>query len=203
MVTTLTSTMRTVVAITGASGVVYGIRLLKTLPSHKTVVLSEEAARLAEMELEMSRQEIEALADDHYSNDDLFSPLASGSARFDSMAIAPCSASTMSKIACGIADNLITRAASVALKERRKLVLLMRETPLSTIHLGNMERLSIAGAIVMPASPAFYPMPKSVDEIIDFIVGRVMDELGIENDLYKRWSGKPVRGSRGSRRTRR
>jgi 4-hydroxy-3-polyprenylbenzoate decarboxylase len=195
--------MRTVVAITGASGIVYGVRLLRALPSHRTVVLSEDAARLAEMELDMTREDIEALADDHYSNDDLFSPLASGSAKFDSMAIAPCSASTMSKIACGIADNLITRAASVALKERRKLVLLMRETPVSAIHLGNMERLSTAGAIVMPASPAFYPMPKSVDEIVDFIAGRVMDELGIENDLYRRWSGKPVRGSRGSRRTRR
>jgi 4-hydroxy-3-polyprenylbenzoate decarboxylase len=196
--------MRTVVAITGASGVVYGVRLLKALPGNKTVIVSEDAAKLAEMELGMGAKEINALADAHYSNDDLFSPLASGSARFDSMAIAPCSASTMSKIACGIADNLVTRTASVALKERRRLVLLIRETPLSTIHLGNMERLSQAGAVVMPASPAFYPMPESVEDLIDFVVGRMMDELGIENELYRRWSGRPApTGSRGSRRTRR
>lgn len=197
--------MRSVVAVTGASGVVYGVRLLKALPSPKTVVVSQDAARLAEMELGMSGKDIEALADEHYANDDLFSPLASGSAKFDTMAIAPCSASTMSKIACGIADNLVTRAASVALKERRRLVMLIRETPLSTIHLSNMEKLSLAGAIVMPACPAFYPMPKNVDDMIDFVVGRVMDEMGVENDLYRRWSGRsePSTGSRVSRRTRR
>ena len=197
--------MRTVVAITGASGIVYGVRLLKALPSPKSVIVSQDAARLAEMELGMTAEDIHSLADDHYSNDDLFSPLSSGSARFDSMAIAPCSASTMSKIACGIADNLVTRTASVALKERRRLVLLIRETPLSSIHLSNMERLSRAGAYIMPACPAFYPMPKSVDDMVDFVVGRVLDELGLENDLYRRWSGRPSKatGSRGSRRTRR
>ncbi len=88
----------------------------------------------------------------------------------------------MSKIACGIADNLVTRVASVALKERRRLVLLVRETPLSTIHLSNMERLSAAGAVIMPACPAFYPRPKSTDDMIDFMVGRVLDVLGLEND---------------------
>lgn len=197
--------MKTVVAVTGASGVVYGVRLLKALPSPKAVIVSEDAARLAEMELGMSAKDIESLAGEHYANDDLFSPLSSGSAKFDAMAIAPCSASTMSKIACGIADNLITRTASVALKERRKLVLLIRETPLSTIHLSNMERLSQAGAFVMPACPAFYPKPRTVDDMVDFVVGRVLDELGVENDLYRRWSGRPktATGSRGSRRTRR
>jgi len=197
--------MNTVVGISGASGIVYGVRLLEMLPVKKTVVVSEDASKIAEMELGMTKRDIEALADDSYDNSDLFSPLASGSVSFDSMAIAPCSTSTMSKVACGIADNLITRIASVALKERRRLVLLIRETPLSSIHLANMERLAVAGAIVMPASPAFYPQPKSVGDIVDFVTGRVLDELGVENDLYKRWSGrrKGSTGSRVPRRTRR
>lgn len=199
--------MRRVVGITGASGTVYGVRLLKALPSHKTVIVSKDAARIAEVELGLSVEEIHGLADEHFDNDDLFAPIASGSVRFDSMAIAPCSASTMSKIACGIADNLITRAASVALKEHRTLVLLVRETPLSSIHLSNMERLARAGATVMPASPAFYPKPKTVDDMVDFVVGRVLDRLGVDNELYRRWSGRgrsgDPTGSRGSRRTRR
>jgi 4-hydroxy-3-polyprenylbenzoate decarboxylase len=197
--------MTTVVGITGASGSVYGVRLLERLPGRKAVIISSDAARIARTELGMSKKNIEARADVHYANDDMYCPLASGSVRFDSMVIAPCSTSTMSKISCGIADNLITRVAAVALKERRKLVLLIRETPLSSIHLSNMERLSLAGATIMPASPAFYPMPRDVDDMVNFIVGRVLDELGIDNDLYKRWSGTAVKttDNRGSRRTRR
>ncbi len=195
--------MRTVVGISGASGIVYGVRLLESLPSHKTVILSKDAKRLAEIELGMRTRDIYALADDHFENDDLYSPLASGSEKFDSFVIAPCSTSTMSKIACGIQDNLITRVGSVALKERRRMVLVVRETPLSSIMLSNMERLACAGAIVMPASPAFYPMPKTVDDMVDFVVGRVLDLIGVENDLYRRWTGpdRKVTGSRGPRRT--
>ncbi len=195
-------TMNTVVGITGASGIVYGVRLLEKLPPTKTVIVSDDALMIAKLELGVSRKDIHHLADLHYANDNMYSPLASGSTRFDSFVIAPCSTSTMSKIAAGIADNLITRVASVALKERRKMVLLLRETPLSTIHLSNMERLSQAGAIVMPASPAFYPRPRSVDEMVDFVVGRVLDELGVDNDLYARWKGvRPSTRSRVSRRT--
>src|SRR4030067_1734047 len=106
------------------------------------------------------------------------------------MVVAPCSTSTMSKIACGIADNLMTRIASVALKERRRLVLVIRETPLSYIHLQNMERLAAAGATILPASPAFYPNPKSVDEMIDVVGGGGVDELGINNSLYRRCTGQ-------------
>ena len=193
--------MNVVVGISGASGIVYGVRLLEDMPSKRTVILSEEAEKIARIELGMTRASIHKLADAHYDNDDLFSPLSSGSVRFDSMVIAPCSTSTMSKIACGIADNLMTRIASVALKEQRRLVLVIRETPLSYIHLQNMERLAAAGATIMPASPAFYPKPESVDEMVDFVVGRVLDELGIDNDLYRRWSGKRPTGNRGSRRT--
>ncbi len=197
-------TMNTVVGITGASGVVYGVRLLEKLPPTKTVIVSDDAQKIARLELGISKKDIHELADFHYANEDMYSPLASGSVGFDSFVLAPCSTSTMSKIAVGIADNLITRIASVALKERRKLVLLLRETPLSTIHLSNMERLSLAGAIIMPASPAFYPRPRSVDEMVDFVVGRVMDEVGIDNDLYARWKGVTASTrSRGSRRTRR
>lgn len=194
--------MTIVVGITGASGIVYGVRLLEELPRKKTVIVSKDAAKIAEIELGVKLRDILALADDSYDNSDLFSPLASGSVKFESMVIAPCSTSTMSKIACGIADNLITRVASVALKERRKLVLLIRETPLSSIHLANMERLSAAGATIMPASPAFYPQPKTVKDMVDFMTGRVMDELGIENELYTRWSGRSHRatGNHGSRR---
>jgi len=195
--------VRTIVALTGASGSVYGTRLLESLPGHKTVIVSDDAQQIAEQETGMDRAEIEALGDAHYSNSDLAAPVSSGSFTFDAMVIAPCSASTMSKIACGIADNLITRAASVALKERRKLVLVVRETPLSTIHLSNMERLSATGAVILPACPAFYPEPRTVDDMVDFVVGRVLDVLGLENDLYKRWPGRRVRGSRGPRRTRR
>ena len=196
--------MRTVVGITGASGTIYGVRLLETILGSKTVIVSTDAAKLAKTELGISKRDIHALADEHFENDDLEAPISSGSVRFDSMVIAPCTTSTMSKISCGIADNLITRVASVALKERRKLVILIRETPLSTIHLWNMERLSAAGATIMPACPAFYPRPKKVDEVVDFVVGRVLDELGMENSLYSRWAGKkgPMY-NRGSRRTRR
>lgn len=195
--------MRTVVALTGASGSVYGVRLLQALPGHKTVIVSDDAAAIAEQETGMDRARIEALGDEHYPNSELAAPVSSGSVGFDAMVIAPCSASTMSKIACGIADNLITRAASVALKERRKLILVVRETPLSTIHLANMERLSSAGAVILPACPAFYPKPETVSDMVDFVVGRVLDSLGVDNDMYERWSGGGVRGSRGARRTRR
>ncbi len=192
--------MDTVVGITGASGVIYGVRLLQELPRLRTVICSDEALQLLELEVGLDPQHVNALGDDHYDNDDLFSPLASGSVSFDAMVIAPCTMSTMSKIACGIADNLITRVASVALKERRKLIILFRETPVSAIHLANLERLALAGAIIMPASPAFYPEPKKVSDMVDFIVGRVLDQLGVKHHLYTRWSGRKVTGSRGPRR---
>src|SRR5512137_2433422 len=126
--------MNTVVGITGASGVIYGVRLLEKLPGKCAVIVSDDAAKIVSVELSLTREAILSKADQHFSNDDMFSPLASGSVKFDAMVIVPCSTSTMSKIACGIADNLITRVASVALKEKRKLILVIRETPLSSIH---------------------------------------------------------------------
>lgn len=195
--------MHTVVGISGASGIVYGTRLLETLPGKKTVIVSRDAKNIAGMELGLDVGDIYALADGHFENEDMSAPIASGSVKFDSMAIAPCSTSTMSKIACGISDNLMTRVAGVALKERRKLVLVIRETPLSSIILENMGRLARAGAVILPASPAFYPKPKGIDDMVDFVVGRVLDQLGLENALYKRWAGKPPTGNRVSHRTRR
>ena len=186
----ITALVHTVVGITGASGLRYGVRLLECLEHETTVVVSAEAAAIAQGELGVSKREIEEKAEHHYENDDLSAPPASGSFRFDALVIVPCSMSTLSKISCGIADNLITRTASVALKERRKLVLVPRETPLSTIHLQNMLRLSEAGAVIMPACPAFYPSPKNVDDVVDFIVGRILDMVGQEHDLFRRWDGE-------------
>ncbi len=195
--------METVVGISGASGIVYGTRLLESLPGKKTVIVSRDALKLARLELGLDLGDIHGLADRHYDNDDMEAAIASGSAKFDAMVIAPCSTSTMSKVACGISDNLMTRVASVALKERRKLVLVVREAPLSSIILSNMERLACAGAVIMPACPGFYPRPKKVDDMVDFVVGRTLDQLGLKNDLYRRWAGEAATGSRGSRRTRR
>lgn len=195
--------METVVGISGASGTVYGTRLLELLPGSKTVIVSKDALKLAKIELGLSREQIYSLANRHFENEDMAAPIASGSVKFDAMVIAPCSTSTLSKIACGISDNLMTRVASVALKERRPLVLVVREAPLSSIILGNMERLALAGATIMPACPGFYPRPQSVEEMVDFVVGRTLDQLGIENRAYRRWKGEQATGSRAPRRTRR
>ncbi|UCE91857.1 MAG: UbiX family flavin prenyltransferase [Methanobacteriota archaeon] len=185
----ISTTVHVVVGITGASGLRYGVRLLECLRCERTVIMSADAARLVVGETGLSKEDIESKATSRLDNDDMRAPLASGSAAFDAMVVVPCSMSTLSKVACGIGDNLITRAASVALKERRRLVLVPRETPLSAIHLENMWRLSSAGAVVMPACPAFYPSPESVDDMVDFVVGRVLDQLGLEHSLYRRWSG--------------
>jgi len=195
--------MHTVVGISGASGIVYGTRLLEKLPGKRTVILSRDAKEIAQMELGFDAGDIYALADAHFENEEMSAPIASGSVKFDSMVIAPCSSSTLSKIACGIADNLMTRVAAVALKERRKLVLVIRETPLSSIIIENMSKLVRAGAVVLPASPAFYPRPTEINDMVDFVVGRVLDQLGVDNALYKRWTGRGSTDSRGSRRKRR
>jgi len=181
---------RIVIGITGASGVAIGLRLLEVLRAEKHLIISDEAARLIEIETGLSLEDSEANADFVYDNSELGSVLASGSFGYDAMVIAPCSMSTLSKINAGISDNLITRAAAVCLKEHRTLVLVPRETPMSTIHLRNMADLSQLGVFILPACPAFYPRPESINDMIDFVVGRIADVLGIENDLYERWSGK-------------
>ncbi len=180
-----------VVAISGASGVQYGIRLLEALKKMKGVkthlVLSDSAKKLIEIETDYSVKDIERLADYVYGDDDFTAPIASGSHRSKGMIVAPCSMKTLSSIAVGMSDTLISRAADVCLKEKRPLVLMVRETPLNLIHIENMERAARAGASILPASPAFYPKPESIDDIIDFMAGRALDLLGIEHTLYKRW----------------
>jgi 4-hydroxy-3-polyprenylbenzoate decarboxylase len=183
---------RFIVGITGASGVIYGVRFLEAIKHYASdsevhLVISNAAVRVLRHELGLDREYIARLADRVYGEDELDAPIASGSFRHDGMVIIPCSMKTLASIAHGIADNLITRAADVALKERRKLILVIRETPLNLVHIRNMELVTLAGAIVMPASPAFYHRPRSIDDLVNFIVGRVLDLLGIENDLYRRW----------------
>jgi 4-hydroxy-3-polyprenylbenzoate decarboxylase len=185
-------TMHLVIAITGCSGVVYGVRLLEAcrkLGIETDLIVSQAAEKLLELELGKNIKDIRKLATRNYSQDDLAAPLASGSVKTDGMVIAPCSMKTLGAIASGIADNLITRAADVTLKEGRPLVLVPRETPLNLIHLENMVKLKCAGATILPAMPGFYYKPKEISELIDFIVGRILDVLGVEHKLYRRWQG--------------
>jgi 4-hydroxy-3-polyprenylbenzoate decarboxylase len=185
-------TMHLVIAITGCSGVVYGVRLLEAcrkLGIETDLIVSQAAEKLLELELGKTIKDIRKLATRNYPQDDLAAPLASGSVKTDGMVIAPCSMKTLGAIASGIADNLITRAADVTLKEGRPLVLVPRETPLNLIHLENMVKLKRAGATILPAMPGFYYKPKEISELIDFIVGRIFDVLGVEHKLYRRWQG--------------
>ena len=185
-------TMHLIVAITGCSGVIYGVRLLEAcrkLGIETDLIVSQAAEKLLELELDKTIKDIRKLATRNYSQDDLAAPLASGSVKTDGMVIAPCSMKTLGAIASGIADNLITRAADVTLKEGRPLVLVPRETPLNLIHLENMVKLKRAGATILPAMPGFYHKPKEISELIDFIVGRILDVLGVEHKLYQRWQG--------------
>lgn len=167
--------------ITGASGVIYGLRLLKELRERGGEVhvsVTPGGWKLLKREVGAGREEIENLSDGLYSSSEMDTPLSSGSFRLDGTVIAPCSVSTASKIACGIQDNLITRAAAVALKERWPLILLIRETPLSAPVLRSLTYLSEIGVTVMPASPAFYRSPRGVDDLVDFIVKRILAHLG-------------------------
>jgi 4-hydroxy-3-polyprenylbenzoate decarboxylase len=180
-----------VVAVTGASGSIYARRLLEELnrAAHETLlIVSDEAKKVIRLEVG-DPQELAKLATRTYSEHDIDSPVSSGSVKTAGMIVMPCSMKTLADIAHGISGNAITRAADVTLKERRPLVLVPRETPLNLIHLRNLLRAAEAGATILPAMPAFYTKPKSVDDMVDFIVGRVLDLLNIPNDLFQRWSG--------------
>lgn len=179
--------MRYIVALTGCSGMRYGVRLLDELEGERELIVSEMGKKVLEEETDLDIEDLESNTEEIYEDDDLFAPPASGSHRFDAMIIVPCSQSTLAKIAAGIADTLITRAASVALKEGRKLILVPRETPLSTTMLENELKLARAGAVILPAAPAFYQEPRSVDDMINFVVGKVLDQLGQDHELFKRW----------------
>ena len=184
--------MRLVIAITGCSGVIYGVRLLEVcrqLGIETDLIVSQAAERILEHELDKSVEDLRKLATRGYSSTDLTAPLASGSVLTDGMVIAPCSMKTLGAIASGYAADLITRAADVTLKQNRPLVLVPRETPLNLIHLENMAKLRRAGATILPAMPAFYHKPRDVAGLIDFIVGKILDVLKVEHQLYQRWRG--------------
>ncbi len=183
---------RIVVAITGASGATYGCEVVKALAERGKevhLILSSRGQEILAMELGLSRTQLAKFAHRMYGNDEMTSPLSSGSYRFDSMVIVPCSMRTLASIASGSSDALISRVAEVCLKERRRLIIVPRETPLSLIHIRNMETLALSGAVILPAMPAFYPRPKTVQDMVIFVVGKILDQLGVEHDLFTRWSG--------------
>lgn len=181
-----------IVAITGASGTIYGIRLLEALSSigvETHLIMSDSAKITMAMETSFTPSYVESLATEVHSAKNVGASIASGSFRTMGMVVAPCSVHTMSDIAWGSTSNLITRAADVVLKERRRLILLFRETPLHAGHIKTMAQVTENGAIVMPPVPALYSNPKSIDDIIDHTVGRVLDLFDLDNDLVKRWNG--------------
>jgi 4-hydroxy-3-polyprenylbenzoate decarboxylase len=184
---------RIIVAMTGATGAVYGMRLLEELRRvggiETHVVISKAGALSAAAELDVARRELEALGDVAHAEQDIGASIASGSFKTDGMIIAPCSMRTLAAIATGVTDNLVARAADVVLKERRRLVLLARETPLTLVHLRNMVTVTEMGGVVFPPVPAFYAKLDSLEAMIDQTVGRVLDLFGIDSPLVRRWSG--------------
>lgn len=191
----MTTPSRLVVGISGASGVVLGIRMLTTLrrigvESHLVVSRSAEVTLAHESDLKVA--ELRALADVNYAAADIGAAIASGSFRTLGMVVAPCSVRTMSEIASGVTSTLLTRAADVALKERRRLVLMVRETPLHLGHLRTMTALAEMGAVIAPPVPAFYAKPRSIDDLIDHSVGRVLDLFGLDAGNLRRWGETPV-----------
>jgi 4-hydroxy-3-polyprenylbenzoate decarboxylase len=190
--------MRLIVAITGATGAIYGVRLLERLREagvETHLVISRWGARTLLHETAYSREHVEALAEVAYAPGDMGAAISSGSFATDGMIVAPCSARTLGAIAHGFGDSLVHRAADVVLKERRRLVLAIREAPLSDIHLENMLRLSRAGAIILPPLPAFYNHPRTIDDLVDHTVARMLDQFGIELRGAPRWSGEMGVGS--------
>ncbi|MDK2955718.1 MAG: flavin prenyltransferase [Desulfovibrionales bacterium] len=186
--------MRIIVGITGASGAVYGLQLLKELTAlghevHATV--SEYGWKVLELECGAGESDVRPLAHALYPVEDITAPIASGSFRADAMAIAPCSMRTLGAIASGLANNLLCRAADVMLKERKNLVLAVRETPLNAVHLENMLKLARLGVGIVPACPGFYHRPQTIDDLVSFMTGRIMDSLGVDNNLFTRWNGAP------------
>ena len=184
-----------VVAITGASGARYGVRLVGALIEHgwevNLIVTSSGAINL-DLECGIAPSELVREGVRLEDNGNLAARAASGSARFDAYVVCPASGTTIGKIAAGISDNLATRSALVAMKERRKLILVPREAPYSTPHLKAMSNLSEWGVVILPASPGFYHAPESIDDMVDFVVARILDQLDIDHTLGKRWTGEEV-----------
>ncbi len=182
-----------VVGITGATGVIYGIRLLEVLANIGNIethlVISKAAETIIKYETNRTLEDIQQLANHTYDIQDISAPISSGSFKTDGMIVAPCTIKTMSALSNSYNENLIIRAGDVTLKERRKLVLVVRESPLHLGHIRNMERLTEIGAIILPPVPAFYTFPKSVQDIVDYTVGKILDIFDIQHDLFPRWAG--------------
>jgi 4-hydroxy-3-polyprenylbenzoate decarboxylase len=185
--------MRLIVGMTGATGVIYGVRLLERLREagvETHLVISRWGARTLTHETPYSREQVEALAHTSYAPGDMGAAISSGSFQTAGMIIVPCSAKTLGAIAHGFGDGLIHRAADVILKERRKLLLAVREAPLSDIHLENMLKLSRMGAVILPPMPAFYNNPRSLTDIVEYTVARMLDQFGIDVPGAQRWTGE-------------
>ena len=182
--------MRMVIAMSGASGAIYGVRLLQALKDEKVethLTLSSWAEKNIEFETDFTVEQVKKMATYTYDVNDLSAPIASGSFPSSGMVIVPCSTKTLAAIANGYSQNLIHRSAEVMLKEKRPLVVCPRETPLNLIHLENMSKLAKAGAIIFPLAPPFYHKPKTVDDLVNQIVGKILDLFKIESKLFKRW----------------
>ena len=184
-----------IIAISGASGSIYGIRLLEALcklNADTILTISQAAQDIIKYETDYQLDDVIKLATTYYEANDLFAPIASGSyfVNIKATCIVPCSMKTLSAIANGYSDNLITRTADVSLKEQRKLVLVSRETPLTSIHLKNMLTLAQSGAVIMPPTPAFYAQPQTIEDIVQQTVGRILDHLGVISNTSKRWMGR-------------
>ncbi|MEU6858717.1 non-oxidative hydroxyarylic acid decarboxylases subunit B [Glycomyces sp. NPDC046736] len=185
--------MRLVVGMTGATGAIFGVRLLQELRDIEGVethlVMSRWARTTLRLETEYSPADVAALADHAWGPAEQAAPISSGSFRTDGMIIAPCSMKTVASVRTGFTDGLIGRAADVTLKERRRLVLLARESPLSEIHLENLLALSRMGAVVLPPVPAFYNRPETIDDVVDHVVARTLDQFGLDSAKARRWEG--------------
>lgn len=185
-----------VVAVTGASGALYAHRLLQVLSEadwEVLLIITREGAINLDLELGLTPDDLATLPGVSLEdNDNLAARSASGSAQIDHYVVVPASGTTIGKLAAGISDNLVTRSAMVALKERRPLIIVPREAPFATVHLENMTRLSQWGVVVLPASPGFYSGPETIADLVDFVVARILDQMGVDHDLGRRWTGEEV-----------
>lgn len=182
--------MNILLSIGGASGSIYGVRLIEEMIKSDIevhLIVSEGAKEILKNETDYNYDKLKEITNFFYENDDLFAAPASGSFRLDGMVVAPCSMKTLSSIANGYGDTLTTRAASCFLKEGRKLILLIRETPLDLPGIRNMLNAKKSGAVILPAMPGFYHKPKTINDIVDFIIGKILDQLNVEHSLFKRW----------------
>jgi len=187
--------MRLVVGMTGSSGIVYGVRMLEVLKRCNVdvhLIMTEWAKKCLALETDFDLNHVKSLADSHSEDSNMAASVSSGTYKTDGMVIIPCSMKTLSSIANGYEETLVARAAGVTIKESRKLVIVPRETPLTSIHLENMLKLARTGAVILPAMPGFYNRPKNVDDLINHVVGKCLDQFDIEHDLFKRWgTSKP------------